>query len=97
MASELFHQLISVSGLSPIFAHTTMKRACERGGVSPGQLTRSELLKMLPSIRQALETYLDPHAVEERMREIKRLHGLGSLFPLADALDEVRAENTGSG
>ena len=96
MASELFHQLIEVSGLSPIFAHTTMKRACERGGVSPGQLTRAELLRVLPSIRQALETYLAPQAVEERMREIRKLNNLGSLFPLAEAMNDVRAENTGS-
>jgi hypothetical protein len=84
MASVLFKQLVAASGLSPIFARTTMKRACERGGVAPHDLTRSDLLKVLPSIRQALETYLAPHVVEERMREIRRLSSAGLHLTLSD-------------
>jgi hypothetical protein len=84
MASSLFQQLIAASGLSPIFARTTMKRACERSGVAAEHLTRDDLIKALPSIRQALETYLAPHMVEDRIRAIRRLHGSQSFLTVAD-------------
>lgn len=89
MASSLFQQLVGASGLSPIFARTAMKRACERSGVPVNDLTRNDLIRALPAIRQALETYLAPHAVEDRMRAIKGLHSSPSLL----ALNETRVNH----
>jgi hypothetical protein len=34
---------------------------------------RGELLKALPAIRKALETFLPPEDVDKRMREISKL------------------------
>lgn len=73
--AALFDQLVTASGLSPIFAHGTMKRAVERGGVNPNTMTRADLVKVLPSIRKALETFLPPVDVDAKMRAISKLAG----------------------
>jgi hypothetical protein len=71
--SALFESLVTASGLSPIFARSTMKRACERAGINPDTMSRNELLKALPAIRKALETFLPPGDVDKRMREVTKL------------------------
>lgn len=73
MAALLFESLIAASGLSPIFARSTLKRACERVGIDPNSMTRSELARALPTIRKALETFLPPPDVDKRMKEITKL------------------------
>jgi hypothetical protein len=50
-----------------------MKRACERAGIDPDTMTRNDLLKALPAIRKALETFLPPGDVDKRMREVTKL------------------------
>ena len=71
--AALFESLVRVSGLSPIFAKSTIKRACERAGINAETMGRGELLKALPAIRKALETFLPPEDVDKRMREISKL------------------------
>lgn len=71
--AALFESLVAASGLSPIFARSTLKRACERAGIDPNMMTRSELSRALPSIRKALETFLPPPDVDKRMKEISKL------------------------
>jgi hypothetical protein len=36
-------------------------------------MSRNDLLKALPGIRKALETFLPPEDVDKRMREISKL------------------------
>jgi hypothetical protein len=71
--AALFESLVTASGLSPIFARSTMKRACERAGLNPDAMSRNDLLKALPGIRKALETFLPPEDVDKKMREISKL------------------------
>ena len=82
--SALCECLVTASGLSPIFARSTMARACERVGINPSTMNRNELLKALPAIRKALETFLPPGDVDKRKRELtKHTH----LETVADILE----------
>ena len=71
--SAVFESLVVASGLSPIFARSTMKRAVERVGVNVDAMTRADLSKALPSIRRVLETFLPPTDVDARMKIISKL------------------------
>lgn len=71
--SAVFESLVVASGLSPIFARSTMKRAVERAGVNIETMTRADLSKALPSIRRVLETFLPPADVDARMKIISKL------------------------
>ena len=71
--STVFESLVAASGLSPIFARSTMKRACERVNVNIETMTRADLSKALPSIRRVLETFLPPADVDARMKIISKL------------------------
>jgi len=73
MSSPVFESLVAASGLSPIFARSTMKRAVERVGINTDTMTRADLSKALPSIRRVLETFLPPADVDTRMRIISKL------------------------
>ncbi len=68
-----FEQLVRATGLSSIFAALTIKRVCERVGVSPDQLTRASIRQMLPPLEQALKLYMPPDEVARRLREISAL------------------------
>lgn len=69
----LFDNLVQASGLSPIFAPSTLKRACERAGVNAETMTKADLVKALPFVRRALETFMPMQDVEARMRVISKL------------------------
>jgi hypothetical protein len=72
----LFDLLVDASGLSPIFAKSTLKRACERAGVQTETMTKADLIKALPNIRKALETFIPVADVDARMRAISKLANL---------------------
>ena len=74
--AALFELLVEASGLSPIFARSTLKRACERAGVNVDTMTKAELIKALPNIRKALETFIPVADVDTRMRAISKLANL---------------------
>ncbi len=71
--AALFDSVVQASGLSPIFAKSTLKRACERAGVNVETMTKQDLVKALPSIRRALETFMPSGDVEVKMRAISKL------------------------
>jgi hypothetical protein len=71
--SNLFENIVEASGLSPIFARSTLKRACERAGVHVETMTKADLVKALPNIRKALETFIPVSDVDARMRAISKL------------------------
>jgi hypothetical protein len=73
MSSPIFESLVDASGLSPIFARSTLKRACERAGINVDLMTKSDLAKALPNIRKALETFIPVSDVDARMRQISKL------------------------
>lgn len=74
--AALFELLVEASGLSPIFARSTLKRACERAGINVETMTKAELIKALPNIRKALETFIPVADVDTRMRAISKLANL---------------------
>jgi hypothetical protein len=57
-AKKLFDRVVEVCGLSPVFAKNSLTRAIKRCGFSPETLTKEELAKCLPEIRNMLKLYL---------------------------------------
>ncbi len=58
-SSPLFDALVKVCGLSPLFARNSMARALARAGVDATTLTKAELARALPEIKQAILPFLD--------------------------------------
>ena len=54
----LFQRLVELCGLSSIFAHNSMKRACKRAGVDPEKLSKADVHK-LPSYLISSRTSID--------------------------------------
>jgi hypothetical protein len=71
MTDAILDELIRLSGLSPIFARTVVRRAVQRAGVDPDALGRSELPRVLPELERALEVYIGD-AAGARAAAIKR-------------------------
>jgi len=90
---NLFERVISECGIAPIFAENAVRRAFARAGVPTERLTRAALVRVLPSLRQTLATYLMPREVEERMEVLERLtrssSGLVKIDLAAEHLDDL--------
>ena len=71
MTEAVIDALIRLSGLSPIFAKTVVRRAVQRAGVNPDALAKNDLVRVLPELEKALEVYLGEGA-QKRAAEIKR-------------------------
>jgi hypothetical protein len=56
--SAVFDELVRLSGLSPIFARTVVKRAVSRAGVDPESVQRKDLDRVLPELQKVLSVYL---------------------------------------
>lgn len=69
----LFNQIVAESGLSPLIGATTLARALKRVGLSPQDLSRSNLARALPSIQRTLSTFLAPGEAEKRLQSIAAL------------------------
>lgn len=70
MSQILLDQLVQLSGLSPIFAPTVIRRALQRGGVDPAAFTARDVERALPEILRALRVYVGDDA-DARVAAIK--------------------------
>ena len=73
MATTLFEELVSCSGLAPLLAADVMNRVCVREGVEPATLTREQLMAVLPAIEKGLRLYLGPVALKMSMQRLRAL------------------------
>lgn len=90
---SLFERVVIESGLASVIATSVVTRACRRAGVAyPEQLTRVELIRMLPELEKTLSVFLSPHEVCERMADIlkftRSVSGTLSIDLADPALDE---------
>jgi len=67
---SMLDQIITASGLSPIFARGAITRALRRAGVTDDQLTRVAARTALPEIRRAIEPFMQTKT-DEVMRTIE--------------------------
>lgn len=75
MAAQLFEELLSGCGLSPLLAADVIGRVCAREGIEPVKLTQQQLAAALPAIEKALKLYLGPIALKMSMQ---RLHAIAA-------------------
>lgn len=62
MSSPLFEQVVAASGLSAIFARSSVKRVLERGGVDPASFRRADLQRLMPEFERLLKGFLEDQA-----------------------------------
>lgn len=74
MSESVLEVIERVSGLSPIFARTVIRRAITRAGLEPDKLTAADLDKLLPDLERALRIYVGEDA-PARIAAIKRQVG----------------------
>jgi hypothetical protein len=72
VTNALFDHLVELSGLSPIFAAATIGRSLERAGLSPDQLRREEINRLIPELSRTLAVFLGQRA-EARIQDIRKL------------------------
>jgi hypothetical protein len=63
-----FERLVEMSGLSPIFANHSLRRACKRANLDPDTLKKAEFPKIVPEIEKVLSLYLTSEEVKYRIR-----------------------------
>ena len=72
--SKVLDDIVGLSGVSPIFAKTVVKRALERAGIEPTSMRPSDIDKALPELERALTVYLGDGATD-RISAIKHAFG----------------------
>ena len=70
--SDLLDQIAKLSGLSPIFARTVVKRAVERAGVDGDSIRPVDVEPILPELERVLTVYLGAESAGERVEAIRR-------------------------
>ena len=76
MSSTAFDRVVELSGLSPIFARSIVRRTVERAGLSPDRLRASEVEALLPELERALFAVLGTETTT-RINKIRQLLKLG--------------------
>ena len=71
--SRLLDDLVHLSGLSPIFARTVVRRAIVRAGIDPESIQRRDVERVLPELRRALTVYLGDMGADDRAARIRRV------------------------
>jgi DNA-binding response OmpR family regulator len=72
---SLLERVAAVSGLSRVIAPSTVTRACERAGVDAQSMSRADLRRALPELRQVLSLFVPPGELASRMQAIEALAG----------------------
>lgn len=75
MSGGLLDELVHLSGLSPIFARTVVRRALVRAGIDPDSVQRKDIERLLPEIHRALTVYLGNRAADDRATWIRKTLG----------------------
>jgi len=70
--SGLLDELVQLSGLSPIFARTVVRRAVARAGLDPNAVQQKDVERLLPELQRALTVYLGDAGADRRATEIRR-------------------------
>src|SRR5689334_20632526 len=65
--SELFRKFVATTGLSPIFAESSIRRACKRAGVDPEGFSKADIQKIISDMERILSLYLPPNEVQQRL------------------------------
>lgn len=68
----MLDELIRLSGLSPIFAKTVIRRAVQRAGVDPDAVQRKDLERVLPEVERAMSVYVGQQTAGDRTAAIRR-------------------------
>jgi hypothetical protein len=73
--NTLFQEVVRTTGISELFAEHAVVRACERAGVDPRRLCRSNLKVALPEIEKIVRTFChdDVEEIVPRLRLLTRL------------------------
>jgi len=74
-SNPLFVRLVEVSRLSPLFAESTIARACKRAGVQPDALCRADLPTVMPEVQRAIQGFLEDDDRERVFAELDSLSG----------------------
>lgn len=69
----LFRQISSASGLSPILAPGTLRRALRDVDADPATATPSDYYRALPALGLRLRVYLPEREAETRIEKIRRI------------------------
>lgn len=72
MSSPLFEQVVAASGLSAVFARSSVKRVLDRAGVDPANFRRGDLQRLMPEFERLLKGFLEGEAGPA----LERLHAL---------------------
>ncbi|MEM1029797.1 MAG: hypothetical protein AAGA56_00835 [Myxococcota bacterium] len=70
---DLFAAVVSASGVSPILAPGTVRRALRDVGSTPQKATSSTYLEALPSMRARLRAFMSPEEAERATDHIRRI------------------------
>jgi DNA-binding response OmpR family regulator len=70
---DLAARVIAASGLSDLFAQSSIERACQRAGVDSRTMTVAELRWVLPHIQRILSLFLPAADAEKSMQAIEAL------------------------
>ena len=73
MVESLFERLVHESGLAPLIAAPSLRRALTRSGLDADQLRPADLPKAMSAIEVTLRVYLSEATVLERLERIRRL------------------------
>jgi hypothetical protein len=76
VSSTTFEQVVELSGLSPIFARSVVRRTVERAGLSPDRLRANEMEAVLPELERALFAFLGKET-QSRINKIRQHLKLG--------------------
>ncbi|WP_394838891.1 hypothetical protein LVJ94_18535 [Pendulispora rubella] len=72
MSRRLFEEIVTRTGLAPMIGPGTVQRALHAVGVSsPEHAQTHDYLRALPELRARMAIYLEPAAVEQRLRQIE--------------------------
>jgi hypothetical protein len=70
---SLFERLVKASGLSAVFARSSLQRALARIDARPETLSAEQLKAALPDVEKVLRLFLQDVEVQKRLQEIKEL------------------------
>jgi len=70
---DLFDELVTASGLSPIFAEKALLSALAKAGVPTRDISRGDVKRALPQIARTLGLYLDREEAERRIAMLSKL------------------------
>jgi hypothetical protein len=70
--SHLFDEIVQASGLSSVFATSTVRRVVTRCGLDPERLEAKDIQRLLPELRKAMRVFLGDKT-DTHVAQIQRL------------------------